>query len=130
MRQKLRLLNLVLIVVFIFSFTACTTPKTATETTTAETIITETTAPETTAKYKIAFMSDRDGNNEIYTINVDGSEQVRLTNNPADDADPSFSPDGSKIVFYSGRDGNYEIYTINVDGSEQTNITNNPEWAN
>jgi len=48
MRHKLRLLNLILIVVFIFSFTACTIPKTATETTTAETITVETTTPETT----------------------------------------------------------------------------------
>ena len=52
MRHKLRLLNLVLIVVFIFSFTACTTPKTTTETTTAETIITETTATVTTTEAK------------------------------------------------------------------------------
>ena len=51
MRHKLRLLNVVLVVVFIFSFTACTTPKTATETTIAETITTQaetTTAIETT----------------------------------------------------------------------------------
>ena len=52
MRHKLRLLNLVLIVVFIFSFTACTTPKTTTEITTAETIITETTATVTTTEAK------------------------------------------------------------------------------
>ena len=48
MRHRLRLLNLILIMVFIFSFTACTTPKTAAETTAAETTITETTAPVTT----------------------------------------------------------------------------------
>ncbi|MCJ7727714.1 MAG: hypothetical protein MUO96_03620 [Actinobacteria bacterium] len=97
MRPKLRLLNLILIVVFIFSFTACTIPKTATETTKAETIIAKTTMPETTAseattKGKITFMSNRDGNWEIYIVNVDGSEQVNLTNNPAEDVGPSFSP--------------------------------------
>jgi len=48
MKHKLRLFNLILIVVFIFSFIACTAPKTATETTTAKTTITGTTAPETT----------------------------------------------------------------------------------
>ena len=48
MRHKLRLFNLILLVVFIFSFTACTTLKTATETTAAETTIPETTATETT----------------------------------------------------------------------------------
>ncbi|MBE3102245.1 MAG: hypothetical protein IMZ47_08265 [Firmicutes bacterium] len=49
MRHKLRLLNLLLIMVFIFTFTACTTPKAATEAATAETTTTETTAPVTTA---------------------------------------------------------------------------------
>jgi TolB protein len=41
---------------------------------------------------KIAFESDRDGNNEIYVMNADGSNQTRLTNNPADDTEPSWSP--------------------------------------
>ena len=41
---------------------------------------------------KIAFMSDRDGNLEIYIMNIDGSEKVNLTNNPAYDVGPSFSP--------------------------------------
>jgi len=44
MRRKLRLFNLLLIMVLIFSFTACTTPKTATKT--AQNTITETTTPE------------------------------------------------------------------------------------
>ena len=125
MKHKLRLLNLVLIVVFIYSFTACTIPKTATETTTAVTTKTETTAPEATTKVKIAFYSARDGNYEIYIMNVDGLEQVNLTNNPADDVGASFSPDGLKIVFDSNRDVNdeiynvnFEIYIMNVDGSE------------
>jgi WD40 repeat protein len=78
------------------------------------------------AEGRIAFVSDRDGNNEIYIMNIDGSEQVRLTNNPAQDVDPCFSPDGSKIVFDSARDGNWEIYIMNVDGSEQVRLTNNP----
>ena len=48
---------------------------------------------------KIAFESTRDGNFEIYIMNADGSGQVNLTNNPADDGYPCFSPDGQKIVF-------------------------------
>jgi len=52
-----------LLIVFIFSFTACTISKSATETT----------APEATTKSKIAFASDRDGNFEIYIMNMDGS---------------------------------------------------------
>ena len=50
MRHKLRLLNLILVVVLIFSFTACSIPKTATETTTVETTITETAVASTTAE--------------------------------------------------------------------------------
>ncbi len=53
-------------------------------------------------------------------------EQTKLTNNPAYDMVPSFSPDGSKIAFTSDRDGNNEIYIMNADGSEQTRLTNNP----
>ena len=51
MSNKIKLLNLVLIVVFIFSFTACNTPKAVTETTTkqTETTVTENTIPETTS---------------------------------------------------------------------------------
>ena len=58
-------------------------------------------------------------------INADGSNPVRLTNNPARDANPAWSPAGSKIVFWSDRDGNQEIYVMDVDGSHQTRLTNN-----
>ncbi|KKL25814.1 hypothetical protein LCGC14_2401530 [marine sediment metagenome] len=48
-------------------------------------------------KGKIAFASDRDGNNDIYVMSADGTNQVNLTNNAANDWEPAFSPDGSKI---------------------------------
>jgi len=77
---------------------------------------------------KIVFTSNRDGYNEIYTMNADGSGVVRLTNNSAHDSDPDWSPDGTKIVFLSKRDGNTEIYTMNADGTGQTRITDNPSF--
>ena len=83
-------------------------------------------APNVTGK--IAFMSDRDGNLEIYVMNADGSNPIRLTNNLAYDGAPAWSPDGSKIAFSSNRDGNPEIYVMNVDGSNQINLTNNPGY--
>ncbi len=46
----------------------------------------------TPTKYRIAFVSQRDGNNEIYVMDADGSHQTRLTNNPAGDWAPSWSP--------------------------------------
>jgi Tol biopolymer transport system component len=74
----------------------------------------------------IVFQSNRDSNDEIYSMNEDGSGQTRLTNNPADDFRPSWSPGGDKIAFTSNRDGNNEIYTMNADGTGVTNLTNNP----
>ena len=58
---------------------------------------------------KITFYSNRDGNNEIYLMNIDGTNQQNLTNNSADDRATTWSPDGSKIGFQSTRDGNWEI---------------------
>ena len=76
---------------------------------------------------KIAFVSGRDGNLEIYVMNADGSNQTRLTNHPAGDAFPTWSPDGSRIAFHSNRDGNHEIYLMNDDGTNVTRLTNNPD---
>ncbi len=73
---------------------------------------------------KIAFLSSRDGNGEVYSMSADGSGQTRLTNNPAFDGWPAFSPDSSKIAFDSNRDGNDEIYSMNADGSGQARLTN------
>lgn len=84
---------------------------------------------------KVAFTSDRDGNFEIYASNRDGSSPTRLTNNPASDQHPAWSPDGKKIAFTSDRDGNDEIYVMNANGTGQTRITNNaasdsePTWS-
>jgi Tol biopolymer transport system component len=63
---------------------------------------------------------------QIYIINADGMNLIRLTDNMAGDWFPELSPDGSKIVFYSDRDGNNEIYIMNADGSNQNRLTNNP----
>ncbi len=81
---------------------------------------------------RIAFTTTRDDppgdgvitNYEVYVMNSDGTGQTRLTDNPAFDGVPSFSPDGSRIAFASFRDGNSEIYVMNADGTGQTNLTN------
>jgi Tol biopolymer transport system component len=76
---------------------------------------------------KLAFTSDRDVNKDIYVMNAqDGSNQTRLTIDPAFDFDPSWSPDGTKLAFTSDRDGNTEVYVMNAqDGSNQTRLTDN-----
>jgi Tol biopolymer transport system component len=75
---------------------------------------------------RIAFVSDRHGNQEIYVMNADGSGLTRLTDNPAEDNSPVWSPDGKYIAFVSTRDGNSEIYVMRADGSQQKNLSNNP----
>jgi len=79
------------------------------------------------AQSRIAFVSNRDGNNEIYVMNADGSGVTRLTDNPANDTDPTWSPDGSRIAFSSTRAGNYDVYVMNADGSGVTRLTND-QW--
>ena len=72
---------------------------------------------------RIAFANERDGNNEIYVISVDGTGLRNLTRNPADDGHPKWSPDGRTIGFVSNRGGNRDIYVMNTDGSGQRNLT-------
>jgi TolB protein len=62
-------------------------------------------------------MSNRDGNTELYTVNRDGSGARRLTNHPASDGSPTWSPSGAQIAFTSDRTGQPQIYVINADGS-------------
>ena len=57
-------------------------------------------------------------------MHADGSEQTNLTNDPADDHDPVWSPDGTKIAFASDRDGYAQLYVMNADGSGATLIPN------
>jgi len=74
---------------------------------------------------RIVFSSNRDGNFEIYRMNSDGTELLRLTNNTAQDGSPVWSFDGTQIAFGSDREGNFEIYKMNADGTNPINLTNN-----
>lgn len=71
---------------------------------------------------RMAFSSDRDGNLEIYTMNPDGSDLVRLTREPARDVGPRWSPDGQQILFLSERNGAMEPWVMNRDGSRQRRV--------
>ncbi|MGH2662737.1 MAG: hypothetical protein ACRDH8_07990 [Actinomycetota bacterium] len=72
----------------------------------------------------IVFVSDRDGNEEIYTANADGGTLRRLTNHPASDLDPTWSPDGDEIVFNSDREGlPPQLFVMDASGRNQTRLT-------
>ena len=62
----------------------------------------------------------------IITLSIDGKNLKNLTNNPGDDWNPRFYPDGNKIIFQSNRDGNWEIYLMERNGNGQKNLTNHP----
>ena len=109
------------------------------------------------AQAQIAFVSERDGNFEIYMMDADGKNQRRLTNNDFPDTNPSWSPDGRRIIFVSERNKNIaaeeepimigggiiigdmrkrpQIYMMDADGKNQQRLSNefvaewHPSWS-
>jgi Tol biopolymer transport system component len=64
--------------------------------------------------------------NEIFVVSPDGAKARNVTQHPANDALPSWSPDGGRLVFRSTRDDDKELYVINVDGTGLTRLTTSP----
>ncbi len=85
--------------------------------------------------HKIAFISERDGNPEIYVMNSDATELKRITESSGIEYDIAWSPDGRKLAFVSNRDGSPEIYVVDVRGGEVSRLTRNsvrddqPVWS-
>ena len=78
----------------------------------------------------IAFTSTRDGNSEIYVMDSDGGNQVRLTYDPASDYQPAWSPDSTRIAF----NRNHHIYVMDSDGRNLIELTgasggSQPAWS-
>ncbi|GGD63080.1 TolB family protein [Lacimicrobium alkaliphilum] len=81
------------------------------------------------SQQRLLFVSNQDGDREIYTVRLDGSELHQLTHTSRDDYDASWSPDGGAVLFTSSRnEGNAEIYVMQPDGSDQKRLTNHPGY--
>ena len=79
---------------------------------------------------KILFTSARDGNYEVYSMNIDGSDQMNLTQHQANDLRAVWSPTGEQILFVSDRDGKRDLYLMDPDGANVRRVfklkTNDP----
>jgi TolB protein len=77
----------------------------------------------------------KDGNTEIYAMDLGTRHVSRLTNDPSIDTSPCYSPDASRIVFNSDRGGSQQIYVMNADGSNVERISHGdgkygtPVWS-
>ena len=87
------------------------------------TTLADDTAPSISPDGKaVAFMSNRDGNWEIYTIGSDGRNLQRLTDDPGNDGLPTWSPDGKLLAFVTNRDGEWAIWDMQPDGRQKRQL--------
>ncbi len=82
---------------------------------------------------KVAYQSNRTGNDEIWILDLTDNDETQLTNGQARDLVPDWSPDGSEIVFLSERRGKTEVWRMNADGANQRPLGGPPtgvghEW--
>ena len=73
---------------------------------------------------RIVFTSNRDGDWDIYSMDVNGENLLQLTDHPASDEVPACSPDGRRIAFMSERDGSPDLYVMDSGGNNVIRLTN------
>lgn len=78
---------------------------------------------------RIAFQgSGEQGKSDIYLINPDGTDLQAITNDPAHDVLPMWSPDGNRLAFLSEPSGNYDVYAMDADGGGLEQLTTTAEY--
>ena len=76
---------------------------------------------------RIIFVSNRDGQNDLFITSPDGIQVSKLINNIAEDTTPRISPDGTRVAFVSTANNNTDIYILDLASGAVTQITNAPE---
>ncbi len=83
----------------------------------------------------IAYVAREKGQTDIWALNIGSRAPIRLTNSPADDRDPAWSPDGTKLAYASRQDGNWEIYINDLTAGTTKRMTydlsfqGSPHWS-
>lgn len=72
---------------------------------------------------RLAYVSDRFGNYDVFVADADGRNPVRLTTDPGVDLQPAWTPDGRWLVISSGRSGSRQLYVLAADGSDLRELT-------
>ena len=92
--------------------------------------------PDVSPDGSMLVMRTDSGQEDIYTVRVDGSDLRKLTDDAAKDRGPRWSPDGKRIAFYSDRSGTYEIWTMDTEGGDLQQVTKTtgrslwfPDWS-
>jgi TolB protein len=83
----------------------------------------------------IAYTAREAGQTDLWVLSLTGRQPIRITNDPADERDPAWSPDGRRLAYASRQDGNWEIYIADlVSGTNQRmtfdlSFQANPDWS-
>ncbi|GAB4461565.1 MAG: hypothetical protein Kow0031_40610 [Anaerolineae bacterium] len=83
---------------------------------------------------QMVYTAPHNGGRDLFVAGPDG-QPMNLTNSPADDIQPAWSPDGRQVVFSSGRTGSFKIFTVAADGGNPVQLTGGrgfdewPAWS-